>query len=1719
MINYKNNNIIDKFLEVVNVNLDNKLLVVIILSLACLILISTVSANENATVISDDSDIINVDIVSGDDSNTNDFPVKSISKAVEISENNATIQLSDGTYSGSKNTRITIDKSINIVGSKNTVIDGENTNYLFTITNNAKVTFKNIKFINAFKSPESYAINYNNPVYGSAIEIRNAVVIIDNCTFEANQVAYSTNNQYTYGGAISNSGDLTIINSKFTSNIAQSTSGLFSYGGSIYNNGTLKIISSEFLKASNNDFSFGGYIANYGNTIIADSVFANSKSAGESRGSAIYNEGYLNLTNSVIENNTISKANFQYIYGAVYNSGTLEGYGNIFKNNTGLYSVPSRGSPTIYSVGNLNLTYNLFLDNKAFEGVYKDVYLNSVGSINLDNNWWGSNEDPYSAGSFNIADEVHSWLMLNITPEYVPLEIGQTVDIIINWASYIDFNQDLIPKSKISINNDYFDFNNNLIYTFSDTNAKGLYSVTVGFYDFSKIAEVDVGKLKPVLNVDFDKNISYRDAVNFDIEVVGDDSSIIISIGDKDYNISLENGHAKYQINDLNPGTYDVKVTYNGSQNYFKSYYASKLTVNKRLVSINLTIPEVYFDQQGKATITISPEGSDATATLTINGKRKLIYLYSTKPVDIDLGYFNEGEYNVTLNYMENNYFTANPVTSILKVKRYETQFNITSPDIRLGETQIITINMLPDDFSGYAILSINNNDYEIFLENKTTNITLSNLQAGQYNIKVIYSGDEKYAPTTAGSTFKVLKTPSSLDVKVNYDDTTLTGSIYIKTNARNCTGQVDVYINYKIYHVNLENGEANFQVTYDKGTNYIYAHYFGDSYWAESEWNTTIGVADEFIIMSEDIEGYEYNDFNYSIRLIEINGVPLPSRTISVNFNGNSYNVTTNDNGFAFFNLNLAQGTYSITSTYKNDSVTNSIHVKGIDFNLTGMNSSYGENNTFKAVFNKNITGSVNFTIDNVLSVKVNITDGEAIFITNMLNAGSYVLTAFYTNPYFNSTTKTTDFNIKKTDTVLDFDISNVIAQEDAEITVRLSKNATGEVTFILDGKSQTVTVTDALAVLTVTNVSGGNHSIEIIYEGDVNFNQKSLNSSFYIKDLRSDVKITTSNIIYGNTLNVKVNLESNATGNVTITVGKITKTLVLEDGEGQTDITGLDAGEYNISAVYNGDDYYISSSSSTYVKVFKADSTLKIITNPILDENILIYAYLSDNATGYVSFSMPGYYTSRNKPVDDAIALWYIAPLSTGSYTIKAEYLGDNNYNPVNTTYEFNISQFKTRLTVSIPDVTVNDRININVKLTTLTGDGLTDTVTVNVNSRQYNIPVKNGIGTLVIGRITNIGEYSYTASYAGNSTYNPSNAQGTFKIAEYLPVILKVKNMTKYYGDKSKLEVTLTDSNLNPLSNQIISVNGKTDLTTDEKGKVYIDADFNVGNHTITVTYDGSDKYMGANATVSVCVKSTVEGIDVVKQLGTSSQYFAIFLDSNGRALANTPVTFIIGDQSLTSITLPNGISRLNINLNPGYYLIMAINPVTGEYAINSIFIYDRLMENTDLTQSYTQNKIFKVRAYTADGNITGAGVKVTFKINGKIYTSLTDSKGYASLKINLKPGTYTITSSYAGVSKSNKITVKSILSAKNLKVKKTAKKLKIKITLKKVNGKYLKGKKITLKFNGKTYKAKTNKKGVAKFTIKKKVLKKLKKGKKYTYKVTYLKDTVKKKIMVK
>ena len=150
--------------------------------------------------------------------------------------------------------------------------------------------------------------------------------------------------------------------------------------------------------------------------------------------------------------------------------------------------------------------------------------------------------------------------------------------------------------------------------------------------------------------------------------------------------------------------------------------------------------------------------------------------------------------------------------------------------------------------------------------------------------------------------------------------------------------------------------------------------------------------------------------------------------------------------------------------------------------------------------------------------------------------------------------------------------------------------------------------------------------------------------------------------------------------------------------------------------------------------------------------------------------------------------------------------------------------------------------------------------------------------------------------------------------------------------------------------------------------------------------------------------------------------------------------------------------------------------------------------------NLVKYYKQSKQFKVRVYGADGK-PAVGKFVKFTIGKHTYKIRTDKRGYATLKVNMKPGKYTVITKFEDVKVKNKITVKTTLITKN-KSKKVKKSAKFKIKVLNSKGKAYKNQLVKVKFKGKSYKLKTNKKGIAIF----KIPKKLKVGK-YNIKTTY------------
>jgi predicted outer membrane repeat protein len=251
--------------------------------------------------------------------------------------------------------------------------------------------------------------------------------------------------------------------------------------------------------------------------------------------------------------------------------------------------------------------------------------------------------------------------------------------------------------------------------------------------------------------------------------------------------------------------------------------------------------------------------------------------------------------------------------------------------------------------------------------------------------------------------------------------------------------------------------------------------------------------------------------------------------------------------------------------------------------------------------------------------------------------------------------------------------------------------------------------------------------------------------------------------------------------------------------------------------------------------------------------------------------------------------------------------------------------------------------------------------------------------------------------------------------------------------------------------------------------------------------------------------------------------SGSYFSVkVVTGDGHAVgAGAVVNFTINGKTTTATTDSEGIAKVEITDVPGTYEVTTA--YNGQTYKNSVTVKlnpstCKITENKNIKVDYDGGKYFSVKIVSADGKVAASGVSVKFTINGKSTTVKTDKNGIAKIKITNIPKKYTMTTTFNGKSVKNTVIVKQVLKANKVTVKKTARKFTLKATLK-INGKLQKGKWVTFRFNGKTYKVKTNSKGVAQKTLNKNVINRLKKGKTYTVKVTYKKDTIKTTVKVK
>lgn len=257
----------------------------------------------------------------------------------------------------------------------------------------------------------------------------------------------------------------------------------------------------------------------------------------------------------------------------------------------------------------------------------------------------------------------------------------------------------------------------------------------------------------------------------------------------------------------------------------------------------------------------------------------------------------------------------------------------------------------------------------------------------------------------------------------------------------------------------------------------------------------------------------------------------------------------------------------------------------------------------------------------------------------------------------------------------------------------------------------------------------------------------------------------------------------------------------------------------------------------------------------------------------------------------------------------------------------------------------------------------------------------------------------------------------------------VTIKAPNVSMHYKDGHKFTVTVKDENKKAISKAKvkISINGATyNKVTDSKGTASINLNLKSGNYIVMTTFDGTSQYEKQSVKSTVNIKSTIKCSDFTKYYKNTATYSSTFYDNTGKLLKSTQVKFKINNKHYSVKTNAKGVAKIDINLKPGKYSISSINSKTSETIVKSLVIKS-LIETKDLTMTYNDKSKFNVKVVNIYGKAS-PNKKVTLKVNGKTYTKTTDKTGTASLPIDLKAGTYTITTEYDGLKATNKIIVK-------------------------------------------------------------------------------------------
>ena len=936
------------------------------------------------------------------------------------------------------------------------------------------------------------------------------------------------------------------------------------------------------------------------------------------------------------------------------------------------------------------------------------------------------------------------------------------------------------------------------------------------------------------------------------------------------------------------------------------------------------------------------------------------------------------------------------------------------------------------------------------------------------YNSASINLTNNKYSGIGENQTYiyntKTILTPvvitilenNTINTKYN-DQIQLVASITADNGISVSGGTLKFIIGDAVYEATSNgNGTYNYTYTVDFSNDYkiVNAYYTNNN-------NITVltSILDTRVVPDVNVSVGDIVYGNDLIVKVNVTSKATGNVTIAIKNNGSIVSINTislDDAKNYIVPDDVKPGNYTADVTYNGDVIyaifTNSTEfniAKISNFNITSKidDIKIGGNVTINVTVPSRATGNVTTTI-NGKSYNATIKEGKAI-IENIsgLSADTYYIEITYggDDVYESKTTKDnfTVFKLSNYTININNPTTSKVGQN-VTIKVTISANdAEGNVTIKVGSVTHNITLENGVASVNITNLTAGEHDIIVNYTGNDKYESKINTSSVNVSKISDyELSIDTESIKVGENATIIVTVPKDAKGKINITVegDNHIYTSDIITGVARFTVPGLGNGTHVITATFDGDNKYLKNQNTSEIIVFKVSDfnmTIDVPTDVKVGDVVVINVTLPGDAGGDVVIKVGD--VEYNATVEDGFATIVTDELTkSGIYNITATYNGNNKY--------VSKDANKTSIDVSKVDgcdmnITIPDEIKTgeNTTITVDLPEDATGNVTVTINTQNYTSEVKNGIANITISNLP-IGNYNVTIAYSGDNKYVPVSANKTINVTSNGGVNLTANDVVMIYKDGSRLYATLLDSRGNPIANTTISftINGVTyNRTTDENGSASIALNLEHGLYKAVISCVGNETYNSTSVEVNVTINSSIKADDLVKMYKNDTQFSGIFMGENGKPLVNTTVRFNINGVFYNRTTDKNGIAILNINLNPGNYTITVYNPVNGEQCGFNVLVKS-LIESNDLTKYYQNASKFETTVYNKDGSLA-INKTVTFNINGVFYKRTTDANGIAKLAINLRPGNYTITTMYDGLSVGNNVNILPTLITGDLSMK--------------------------------------------------------------------------------